>query len=770
MSLSEKLPEAVRAVHARLEGPGAERPPVIVTRADLRQDGQFGETWVIVTAERLRVIEVTGGEPVVRHDLALAALRDPRTDSLVGGAVLQARLDGVVLDLARYTDACGRDFGRLCKYLGDVASHGDYLRRKAKGELKPDKKEVKPPELAKDDEEEKRCPSCGLLLLEDSKVCPRCFKKHKVILRILGYMRPHWRMATLFVILLLAGTGISLVPPYLTRPLVDGALVGTGKLPAERLALLGWLVLVLFATTGAVQALGIWRGRVVAWLGTRLGHDLRSEVYRHLQFQSLRFFDKHKTGALMARVGQDTGALEGALIDGVPFFISNILTLIAIAGILLWLNWRLTLLVFVPGPLVAIISHLAWGRLHRVLHRFWHYRARMTSTLNDSLSGMRVIKAFAQERQEVDRFTGHSRDMADTLLYLEQLWATFFPILTGVTILGQMIIWYVGGRDVVGGRMTAGTLLTFIAYLGMFYGPLQFLSRIADWLVRALASAERVFEVLDQPPDVPEAADAVAVGVLKGRVEFSDVTFGYEAHKPVLKRLTLAVAPGEMIGLVGKSGAGKTSAINILCRFYDVQDGVIRIDGVDIRKIRQNDLRQQIGVVLQDTFLFNDTILANIRYAKPDATPEAIMAAAKAANAHDFIVNKPDGYDTVVGERGSRLSGGERQRVAIARAILHDPRILILNEATSNVDADTEKEIQDAIARLIKGRTVFAIAHRLSTLRNANRLVVLKDGEIAEVGTHDELLAKQGEFHRLVELQKKTSAIKAVGGDKGEGP
>jgi ATP-binding cassette subfamily B protein len=255
---------------------------------------------------------------------------------------------------------------------------------------------------------------------------------------------------------------------------------------------------------------------------------------------------------------------------------------------------------------------------------------------------------------------------------------------------------------------------------------------------------------------------------LRGRVEFRDVSFGYEAEKLVLKRISLEVAPGEMIGLVGKSGAGKTSTINVLCRFYDVQEGAILIDGVDLRRILQQDLRRQIGVVLQDTFLFNDTIHANIRYARPDASPQAVMAAAKAANAHDFIVNRPDGYDTVVGERGTKLSGGERQRIAIARAILHDPRILILDEATSNVDADTEKEIQDALARLIKGRTVIAIAHRLSTLRNAHRLVVLKEGEIVEIGTHDELMAKQGEFYGLVELQKQTSAIRAVGGGKEE--
>jgi ATP-binding cassette, subfamily B, bacterial len=277
-----------------------------------------------------------------------------------------------------------------------------------------------------------------------------------------------------------------------------------------------------------------------------------------------------------------------------------------------------------------------------------------------------------------------------------------------------------------------------------------------------LASAERVFDVLDSEPDVQEAEEAVRIPRIEGSVQFQDVTFGYDKHKPVLRYISLDVAPGEMIGYVGHSGAGKSTMINLICRFYDVGEGQILVDGVPIKKIHQQDLRSQIGVVLQDTFLFNGTIAENIGYAKPGATLEEIMAAAKTANAHDFIVQKPDGYDTPVGERGQSLSGGERQRIAIARAVLHNPRILILDEATSAVDTDTEKQIQDAIARLVKGRTTFAIAHRLSTLRNADRLVVLKNGKIEEVGTHAELLEKKGEFHRLVEMQQEMSKIKAI--------
>jgi ATP-binding cassette, subfamily B, bacterial len=375
---------------------------------------------------------------------------------------------------------------------------------------------------------------------------------------------------------------------------------------------------------------------------------------------------------------------------------------------------------------------------------------------------VRVVKAFAQEEREIARFHPRSHELALAGITAEQTWMTVFPVLSFVTSTGALLVWYAGGRQVLAGEITLGTLVTFIAYLGMFYGPLQFLNRISEWLSRALASAERVFDVLDSEPDVREAEDAVPIPRIEGRVEFRNVTFGYDKHKPVLKGVSLEVAPGEMIGFVGHSGAGKSTMINLICRFYDVDDGQILVDGIDIRQIRQQDLRGQIGIVLQDTFLFNGTIAENIGYAKPGATPEEIMAAAKAANAHDFIVEKPDGYDTIVGERGQQLSGGERQRISIARAILHNPRILILDEATSSVDTDTEKQIQDAIARLIKGRTTFAIAHRLSTLRNADRLVVLKEGKVEEVGTHAELLEKKGEFHRLVEMQQEMSRIQAV--------
>lgn len=760
MPLIEPLPLHVR--HALGLKEGSDGGVRLAIAADLTLDGLFGEEWLVVTVDRLKVFGpnlAPEAEIKPRLDLALKDLEAFRSDSLVGGGALVATVDKRAIEVVRYTNARQRSFARAGKFLTDTAACHTAIR-----DGKPPETE---PKLDDQNEEPKRCPNCNLLLPEGTSVCPACMDKGKVLWRIMGYLRPYWKQTLCVWLLMGASTLLSLVPPYLTRPLIDDVLAPKDVGPhtvARRVALLGWLVLGMLGAQVLLQVVGIIRGRMVVWLSTNLGNDLRTRLYAHLQLLSLRYFDKRPSGTLIARVTRDTESLESVLVDGAQFFVVNILVLIGIGIVLFVMNWRLTLLILVPVPIVALMSRWFWDRIHRAWHRYWFSRQQLTAALSDSLSGIRVVRAFAQEPQEVTRFNQHSQDLFETGLRAEQLWTTFFPIMWFLIGTGSLVAWYVGGWQVIRtpDRMTLGTLTAFLAYLGMFYGPLQFLSRLADYLAKSLAAAQRVFEILDSTPDVPEARDPVSLPRLDGHVEFNHVTFGYDAHKPVVQQISLDVKPGEMIGLVGHSGAGKSTMINLICRFYDVQEGQVMIDGVDVRQIQQHDLRSQIGVVLQDTFLFNGTIAENIGYAKPGATHEEIMAAAKTANAHDFVVQKPDGYDTRVGERGQSLSGGERQRIAIARAILHNPRILILDEATSAVDTDTERQIQEAIARLIRGRTTFAIAHRLSTLRNADRLVVLKGGKIEEVGTHDELLEKKGEFYRLVQMQQDMAKIKAV--------
>lgn len=733
---------------------------VAIARADVMPGGAFGEQWVVVTAEKLRVYEPPNGEgrPHVRAEYPLGTLKAPRADSLIGGGALLADVDGTPIEIARYTNVEQRAFSKVAKFLDDTVK---YREAQEKGE-----ETEEAPRLEEDNEEEqrKRCARCGLLLPEGTTVCPACMNKGRVLLRLGTYLRPYRAQTALLCTLLLASSGLGLIAPYLTRPLMDVVLVpqGTPRAESVRMSWLVWIVLGMLASQIVREGLNILQGRTAAVLTHRLAHDLRIQLYSHLQMLSLRYFDKRQVGSILARVTQDTHEVESVLTIGAQFFLANILTLIGISIILLWLDWRLFLVAVIPAPIVAWLSRIFWQKINITWPRWWHYRGRLSAVINDNLTGVRVVKAFAQERREIERFNPRSAELAQAGMTAERTWMTVFPILTLVTGTGILFVWLWGGQQVVSGRISLGTLMTFVAYLGMFYGPLQFLNRTGEWLSRALASAERVFDILDSEPDVDEADDAVALPRIDGRVQFENITFGYDSHKPVLKNIDLDVAAGEMIGIVGHSGAGKSTTINLLCRFYDVNDGRILVDGVDIRRIRQEDLRSQIGVVLQDTFLFNGTILENIAYARPDAAREDVIAAARAANAHDFICGKPDGYDSVVGERGQSLSGGERQRISIARAILHNPRILILDEATSAVDTDTEKQIQDAIARLIKGRTTFAIAHRLSTLKNADRLMVLKGGKVEEIGTHEELLAKEGgEFRRLVEMQQEMSKIKA---------
>jgi ATP-binding cassette subfamily B protein len=397
-----------------------------------------------------------------------------------------------------------------------------------------------------------------------------------------------------------------------------------------------------------------------------------------------------------------------------------------------------------------------------MFHRCGQKWGKFCSLLNESISGIRVVKAFAQEDREMDRFMQRSEALAEAGIKADGFWYVLFGWMSFLTGLGAIIAWLAGGLEVIAGNMTVGMLVAFYGYLWLFFGPLQWFSQVNNWMSRAFAGAERVFEVIDTPTEAYESPDAVSIPYIQGDIEFRNVRFGYDKSNPVLKGISIDVKQGEMIGLVGKSGVGKTTLINLICRFYEADSGQILIDGVDIREIRLKDLRRQIGVVLQEPFLFNGTIAENIAYGKPGATFEEIVAAARAANAHNFILGKPDGYDTQVGERGSKLSGGEKQRVSIARAILHNPRILILDEATSSVDVETEKQLQEAIQRLVAGRTTFAIAHRLSTLRNATRLVVLDEGKIAEEGTHQELLDKKGVFHKLVDIQSQTSQIIGV--------
>jgi len=727
---------------------------------DLNVKGLYKEEWLVITTERLRVFTSNGHsaereELTQRLDLPLAKIKSTHTESLVGGSALIAVVDDEPVEVVRYTHRKDQAFARVNKYLNNVAKYNETDQAVTRAE---------PPVLPADTEAETHCPRCKLLLPEGTRVCPACMSKARVLARLATYLRPFVKETVLLSSMILATTGLGLISPYLTKPLMDVVLVPRSQSVAleTRFFWLGIIVLCMLLSQILSSSINIAQGRVAARLAHKLTHSLRVELYQHLQLLSIRFFEKRRVGALMTRVTQDTEELESVLSNGAQFFVANLLTLIGIVIVLSFLSWRLFLELIIPIPLVIVLSRLFWKKLQLLWPRWWHYRSRLNAAINENFSGIRIVKAFAQEEREIDRFKPTSNQVSDAAIRAEQTWATLFPAMTFLTGLGALLVWYLGGRQVLSGALTLGTLFTFIAYLSMFYGPLQFVNRFSSWLGRALAAAERVFEILDTAPEVAEPVDPVSMSGFEGRVEFKNVTFGYDADKPVLQDLNLTVKAGEMIGIVGHSGAGKSTMISLICRLYDVNEGQLLVDGVDIRKINQKDLRQNFGVVMQDCFLFNCPIAENIAYSKPAASSLEIMLAAAAANAHDFISSKPDGYDTMAGERGTSLSMGERQRISIARAILHDPRFLILDEATSSVDTDTEKQIQEAIARLAKGRTTFVVAHRLSTLRDTDRIAVIKGAKILELGTREELLAKKGEFHRLLQMQQTMAGNKSA--------
>lgn len=756
-SFLDELPPSLKAKFGAHNGHAEKLLAAIAT--DLTPEGRFGEEWLVATEERLQVYgkapATNKGALTLRFDVPLQDIGALRAVSFVVGGALHASLKGSVVELARYSNSCRHAAAQFAKFVSETIS---YLQAAGSG------KEAGSEPVWEARGSEKSCVRCRIPLPEGTSLCPKCTNKSRVLLRLGTYLKPFWKQLLLLSTLILASSLLALVTPYLTRPLMDVVLAPAGPPlpPGERTR---WLLLIvcgmLFAQVLG-QVLGIYQGRAAPELSHRLAHALRVELYQHLQRLSLGFFDRRSIGGLITRITQDTKELESVLTLAAQFFVGNLLTLVGIVIVLCLVNWRLFLCVALVIPIMLTLSRAFTRRLSPQWLRAWHNRARLSDTIGDNLSGVKVVKAFVQEQREVGRFTNHSSDLANASIHVEKTWMTMLPVLNFVTGLSALLVWLIGARQVLGGAISLGVLMTFIAYLGMLYGPLQAVNRVVDVLGRALAAAERVFDILDTRPEVTDAPGAISLPKIQGRVEFRNVTFGHNPSLPVLRGVNLQVMPGEMIGLVGHSGAGKSTMINLLCRFYDVDEGQILIDGVDIREITQATLRSQVGLVLQETFLFNGTIAENLSFGKPGASMEEIIAAARAANAHHFIAAKPDAYDTVVGERGGALSGGERQRIAIARALLPDPPILILDEATSAMDTETEKQIQSALAHLTKGRTTFAIAHRLSTLRHADRLVVLKEGKIEEVGSYDELVEKRGEFYRLVEAQRTMSSIKAV--------
>lgn len=568
-----------------------------------------------------------------------------------------------------------------------------------------------------------------------------------VLKRLVLSLRPYWRTLALVAVILFAQAGAELLPPLFQRQIVDGVI---GHQDLSQLGLLlGGMVL----TYAVLRGINVADQYMRHALGERFIYDLRVRLYAYLQRLSLSFFERTSTGELMSRLTNDVNSLEDFITHGSTLTTVDLVRLLSTGVMLFVLDWRLALAVLIPLPFLAV--GLRWFN-KKVRPMYRQVRARLgdiNAQLQDSLAGMRVIQAFGQEEAQLARFSNESRAYYHARVRAIRTWATFFPIFRFIASTGPILVLGIGAWLVVGGRSSLGTLVAFLSYTTAFYEPLHRLTEVDNMIQQALAAGERIFELLDTLPDVHDAAGACALPEVRGEVRFEDVHFRYGEGDEVLHDVDFTIAPGEVVALVGPSGAGKTSIANLVSRFYDPIHGRVFLDGHDLRELELACLRRHVAVVLQDTFLFNTTVRDNIRFGKLDAADDEIVAAARAAYADEFIQQLPNGYDTEIGERGVRLSGGQKQRLALARAILADPRVLILDEATSSVDAEAEYLIQRALQTVLQGRTALVIAHRLSTIRNADKIIALEGGRIREVGDHRELLRQGGLYSQLYRRQ-----------------
>ncbi len=702
--------------------------------ADLDIQGNLTGFWVLASKDKLVSIPEKGSGEVTVLDME--KIESVRVYCTVGSAFFQAKVEGVFVDVARFTNVLRYRFERMT---GQV----ENLRQ---GRPVDNKVLQEPHPLL--------CKVCGMPLRSEGSSCPRCQKEGAIIIRIFSLIAPymHW-MVSIFFITAVA-VALNLVPPQLVRILVDDVL--TTRQHEEWLK---WLVFALIATELVRAQLNMVIGTLSTSVGTLITYTLRNHMFKKLQELSIDYYDKNSVGMLMTRFSSDVEMLHGFVSQiGQGFFI-NILLFAGIGAMLFTINAILALYVLVPIPFVIFGTWFFWHRIYPRYYRLWDSQTKMSSFLNSILSGIRLVRTFAQENREIKRFEKRSVDVKDANRGVNLSVSVFNPMMAFLFSLGGLIVWYAGGKRVLADLLTLGQLMAFLSYLGMFYAPLSSISLLSNWFSGFTTAAHRIFEILDTEPTLKPPAKPVHLEKISGNIEFKNVTFGYEPYFPVLKNVSFKIEAGTMVGIVGKSGSGKTTIINLICRFYDPQQGTITLDGYNLRDIASEDIHRNIGLVLQEPFLFRGTIAENISYGNPSATYKEIIMAAKAANAHDFIMQMSTGYDFLLGERGAGLSGGEKQRIGIARALLCNPSVLILDEATSSVDTESEMKIQEALALLSKGRTTIAIAHRLSTLRGADIIYVVDEGRIIESGSHSELMNKKGLYYKLVEIQTKLTSI-----------
>lgn len=759
----DRIPDGVLAL---IEQKGYSRDSLCIGAfCDRDRNHLPAQIYLLATSDQLIILEGAGTTrlpikgkgivaPRVEKDFVelsfevqpLSSLHHFRVEELLSSGRLTAkrREDDSFVLLAGFTNFCKASMFLFVKYLERLADKNEI--------------EVDP----KDDPKSKQCPKCGLRYPDiNRRICPHCMEKGKLFKRFSVFFLRYRTYMILTVLSLVLLTSMSILAPYLSSGFFyDEVIFGTGEFAGKILTVLGLVI----GTRILKMIATMVNNRVTSTIAAKMVFDLKKTIFSAIERLSLSFFTGRQTGGLMTQVNEDANTIYGFFCDGVPYMIVSLAEIIVLIVLLFCISPLLALLALITAPIFLYMMKWLFRNERKLHARRYSSSKQMNSFLSDVLSGMRVVKAFSRERAEIQRFEMRNRNLAESDKRVA-LFMNYAKPLTGVVLhIGNIIAWGVGGWMVITsfGSMTYGMLLTFIAYMNMIFSPLEFFNQFIEWAADCSNSLQRLFEIMDAQPDVSEREDAVSPEVLDGTVEFDHVSFSYQKGKKIIDDVSFTVPDGHILGIVGHTGAGKSTLANLLMRMYDVEDGEIRIGGYPIRDLSLATVYRNIAIVSQETYLFMGSILDNIRYARPDASFEEVVEAAKCAGAHDFIMRLPDAYDTRIGFGYKGLSGGERQRVSIARAILKDPKILILDEATAAMDTGTERKIQEALSELIKGKTTIMIAHRLSTLRDADELVVIERGKVAESGTHKELLEKdEGVYKRLYTLQEE--ALKSAG-------